>query len=162
MGLFDHFPDEPEGIFSGLNSTDLGSLEEIMIERKYDSGMKIIKAGSKGDEFYVVVRGGVNVLMPVNDEYHHLASLKPGDFFGELAAITGEKRTADVTAISNGTIVGELSMVKLYLYIVEHPVPGVTIADYLLRTISQRYVDFMGQAAMDKGLLHKLSYGRKD
>jgi CRP-like cAMP-binding protein len=38
------------------------------------------------------------------DEYRSLSSMGPGDFFGEIAALTGEARTADVVADEETTL----------------------------------------------------------
>jgi CPA2 family monovalent cation:H+ antiporter-2 len=54
----------------------------------------VIRAGDPGTEMFFISSGAVEV--SVGDKKIHLG---PGDFFGEMALLTGAPRTADVTAI---------------------------------------------------------------
>ncbi len=61
-----------------------------------------MKKGDTADEMYVVRTGEVAVLMPGNGagngDKKEVARLGEGKFFGEMALMTGEPRTADVVA----------------------------------------------------------------
>lgn len=70
-----------------------GSLLEVQ------PGNKLVKAGEAGDQAYFVLQG--NLVAGIAEEgggYHSLSSMGPGDYFGEIAALTGATRTADVVA----------------------------------------------------------------
>src|SRR3981081_2504875 len=66
----------------------------------------VIKQGTEGDYFYVVVAGKCIVTRetPLNKEGIKLAELGPGDSFGEEALIAEAKRNATVTMATDGTL----------------------------------------------------------
>ncbi|HLW23583.1 MAG TPA: cyclic nucleotide-binding domain-containing protein [Steroidobacteraceae bacterium] len=66
----------------------------------------VIKQGTEGDYFYVVVSGKCLVTRetPLNKEGIKLAELGPGDSFGEEALIAEAKRNATVTMATDGTL----------------------------------------------------------
>jgi CRP-like cAMP-binding protein/rhodanese-related sulfurtransferase len=66
----------------------------------------VIKQGTEGDYFYVVVSGKCVVTRetPLNKEGIKLAELGSGDSFGEEALIAEAKRNATVTMLTDGTL----------------------------------------------------------
>ncbi len=72
----------------------------------YRAGDVVIKQGTEGDYFYVVVAGKCVVTRetPLNKEGIKLAELGPGDSFGEEALIAEAKRNATVTMATDGTL----------------------------------------------------------
>jgi rhodanese-related sulfurtransferase len=66
----------------------------------------VIKQGTEGDYFYVVVSGKCVVTRetPLNKEGIKLAELGTGDSFGEEALIAEAKRNATVTMVTDGTL----------------------------------------------------------
>lgn len=72
----------------------------------YKTGETVIKQGEEGDYFYVVVKGKCAVTRetPLNKEGIRLAELGMGDTFGEEALISDAKRNANVTMLTDGTL----------------------------------------------------------
>ncbi len=72
----------------------------------YRAGDVVIKQGTEGDFFYVVISGKCVVTRetPLNKEGIKLAELGPGDSFGEEALIAEAKRNATITMSSDGTL----------------------------------------------------------
>jgi CRP-like cAMP-binding protein len=72
----------------------------------YRAGDVVIKQGTEGDFFYVMVSGKCVVTRetPLNKEGIKLAELGPGDSFGEEALIAEAKRNATVTMATDGTL----------------------------------------------------------
>jgi CRP-like cAMP-binding protein len=64
-----------------------------------DHGMAIVKRGDTSDSAFFVLGGKAVAGVPQDGgSYRALSSMGPGDFFGEIAAITGSPRTANVVA----------------------------------------------------------------
>jgi len=67
--------------------------------RSATSGTAIVKVGETSDSAFFVLAGHAVAGFPSPEgEYRSLSSMGPGDFFGEIAAITGSPRTANVVA----------------------------------------------------------------
>ena len=62
-------------------------------------GARVVTAGETGDTAYFVLSGKtVAGIADEQGEYRALSSMEAGDFFGEIAALTGSRRTANVVA----------------------------------------------------------------
>jgi putative ABC transport system ATP-binding protein len=85
-------------VFRDLTPTQLADVAERMRRTVFPAGTVIVRQGDIGDKFYLIRGGSVNVLQGAGPEEHRLAVLKPGEFFGERALITGEPRNATVVA----------------------------------------------------------------
>ena len=65
-----------------------------------ESGEEIVKKGEKGNVFYVVKTGSVKVTdIEIGQSRFDDQELGPGEYFGERGILTGEKRSANVTAL---------------------------------------------------------------
>jgi len=84
----------PIELFKTLTPRQLTDVAEKMTKRHYAGGETIIREGDPGEEFFLVSDGEVEVVRAD----HEVARLGPGDFFGEVALISGEPRNATVVA----------------------------------------------------------------
>jgi DHA3 family macrolide efflux protein-like MFS transporter len=66
-------------------------------------GTRVVTRGDLATSAYFILDGQVAVGIRDETGYHGLATLVPGDFFGEIAALTGSPRTADVVADAPAT-----------------------------------------------------------
>jgi|1185.fasta_scaffold20652_2 putative ABC transport system ATP-binding protein len=80
--------------FKNLTPNELTNVAEHMTRRQYMPGEVIIREGDVGEEFFLIADGEVQV----GRQGHEIARLGSGEFFGELALLTGEPRNADVVA----------------------------------------------------------------
>jgi MFS family permease len=65
----------------------------------------VVKQGDAGDAAYFIIDGQLVAGTPAEDgSYRSLATMGPGDFFGEIAALTGSLRTANVVAAEPTTL----------------------------------------------------------
>ncbi|XP_035524477.1 cGMP-dependent protein kinase 1-like [Morone saxatilis] len=73
--------------FQGLPEETLSKLADVMEETHYEDGEYIIRQGARGDTFFIISKGKVNVTQedPANQETTHLRELSRGDWFGERA-----------------------------------------------------------------------------
>lgn len=79
-------------LFQRLSRRDLVELAKVTEDLEVEEGKVLAREGELGSEFFVIVDGEVEVL---HDE-QRLATLGPGDFFGEIALIEHGRRTASV------------------------------------------------------------------
>ena len=64
------------------------------------NGDFVFRQGDPGDSLFIVIEGGVEISQGADLEKHVLATLPPGEFFGEMSLITDQPRTADATAVN--------------------------------------------------------------
>ena len=86
-------------LFNRLIGRDLSILMNIIHNRNYLSGEYIFYQGDPGIGLYIINDG--EVIIQRTDENNNivpLATFYPGDFFGELALVDGEKRSASAIA----------------------------------------------------------------
>jgi small-conductance mechanosensitive channel/CRP-like cAMP-binding protein len=83
-------------VFAGLNEQERHELAERSLERLYAAGEAIVREGEPGDSMFVVCRGRVRVT--VAPDGREVALMEQGGFFGEMSLLTGEVRTATVSA----------------------------------------------------------------
>ena len=70
----------------------------------FSAGERVIEEDTPGDSFFLLELGQVTVSKSVGGASRALARLGPGEFFGEMALLTGERRTATVTADSDVSV----------------------------------------------------------
>jgi GNAT superfamily N-acetyltransferase len=83
-------------LFLGFSEEELIVLGERFYERLYSAGETIFTAGSEGQDLYLVLEGKITV--DLGEDRGPLATLRPGDIFGELALLDGQPRTANAVA----------------------------------------------------------------
>lgn len=81
----------------------VGVLAEVgrsLRHRHFRRGEVIFHQGDPGDALHIISSGAVKILLPSPEgDEAIIATLRPGDFFGELALLDGEPRSATATAI---------------------------------------------------------------
>ncbi len=83
-------------LFAKCTKAELVEVALTSDEQEAPKGDSLTEEGRRGREFFVVVEGAVTV----RRGGRKLADLGPGDWFGEIAILTYEPRTATVTATS--------------------------------------------------------------
>ena len=81
-------------LFAGLDKKELEVLGKLIKEQPYRAGTTIVKSGAGGHGLYIIKEGRVSVVR----DGQSIASLGPGQFFGEISVLDGGPRTADVRA----------------------------------------------------------------
>jgi CRP/FNR family cyclic AMP-dependent transcriptional regulator len=86
--------------FSGLDSASLERVGAGMRMRRFRRGEVIFHQGDHGDALFIVMTGAIKIMLPsdTGDEAI-LATLRPGDVFGELALLDGAPRSATATTL---------------------------------------------------------------
>jgi len=81
-------------LFAGLDGRELEQIAGTMRERRVSAGDVVLEQGAGGAGFFVVAEGEADVTVDGNP----VRTIGPGDYFGEIALLTGSDRTATVTA----------------------------------------------------------------
>lgn len=88
-------------LFKDVDENSLGGLVDLCRIEPIAKGAKVLEEGSTGETMYVLLSGRVRVekRTPSNDPYTvTFLSAEKGDFFGELAMLHPDSRSATVTA----------------------------------------------------------------
>jgi CRP-like cAMP-binding protein len=90
---------------AGLTGKEKESLIAHSQVAEAAAGVPILKCGETGDAAYFILSGkAVAGIATPEGGYRSLSSMIAGDFFGEIAALTGAQRTADVVADQDSTL----------------------------------------------------------
>ncbi|HEX5606666.1 MAG TPA: cyclic nucleotide-binding domain-containing protein, partial [Candidatus Binatia bacterium] len=92
-------------IFSGLSREDVAKVLGKMEEISFESGAIIISQGDQGDAFYLIQSGSVQVVLENGpDKSEVVAILGARDWFGEMALLSGEPRSATIRAVKQTSL----------------------------------------------------------
>lgn len=103
-------------IFAPLSVDETGMLAQAAVRHVFAPGEMVIRAGDPGSSMFVVHNGRVRVQVNENGRSRTVATLKEGDFFGEMALFTGEPRTANVVALEETEVleIGHAAMKRVF------------------------------------------------
>lgn len=92
-------------LFSDLDQGELEHFSRVAVPRSFPAGTRVFHEGDRSDACYIVRSGTFRVTREHSDgRAITLASLGPGDIFGELAMLDGEVRSASVEALTDGEL----------------------------------------------------------
>jgi CRP/FNR family transcriptional regulator, cyclic AMP receptor protein len=81
-------------LFAGLPTRHLKRIRDLAEEADYMAGASLVKEGTEGDAFYVIIEGLAKVVAGKRTIHR----LMPGDYFGEISLLDGGVRTASVVS----------------------------------------------------------------
>lgn len=92
-------------LFSRVNITDLEQIASLLIERKLPRGSRVVEEGLPGDYMYVIREGRAKVTKASSDGREKIMNLLDrGDFFGDMALLSGEVRSASVETLEDSRL----------------------------------------------------------
>jgi CRP-like cAMP-binding protein len=91
-------------LFKRLGERQLDLLAVKLETRPFAPGEVIVRQGDEGDSFYVVREGLVDVTRQDGRARRKLATLKAGDYFGEMALLYNQPRIATVAGAEAGSV----------------------------------------------------------
>jgi SulP family sulfate permease len=125
-------------LFSDLDAATVAELSGAVQAISVPAGGRICSRGDTGDEMYLVRRGRVSVLLPLEGgKRHHLSTLCQGDYFGELAFLDREQRSADVEAATPSDLF-VLSRARFDTLARGNPALGGRVFEQLAYAVSKR------------------------
>ena len=134
-------------LFAEFNALEMGELLDLLDQVQVKDGDVIVKQDEEGDCMYLVVDGEVRVIHHRGGRDITLATLKSGDFFGEIALVDFGPRSADVIAQGKGSLL-KITQASISALAGVYPTAAfkflIAIGRILvsrLRTSNQRYID---------------------
>jgi HD-GYP domain-containing protein (c-di-GMP phosphodiesterase class II) len=95
--------------FSNIPDNDLRQIADIMVEKAYRKGAVIIEEHTEAERFFIICRGKIEISKRFeSDEEFVLSVQSDGDFFGEMALLDEQPRSATARALEP-TVVLEIS-----------------------------------------------------
>ncbi|HYQ98143.1 MAG TPA: SLC13 family permease, partial [Candidatus Nitrosocosmicus sp.] len=91
-------------LFSALSREDIAKVLGKMEERHYLSGTTILSQGDEGDAFYIIQTGAVQVVLENRGRAEIIRVQGPQEWFGEMALLSGEPRSATIVALRDSLI----------------------------------------------------------
>ena len=93
------------GLFESLTEDDIESLSNRLEDSEYDEGAVVFSQGDQGESLFIVEEGAVEISFGEGRTRVVLASLFPGQYFGELSLFDGSPRSATATATKRSRLV---------------------------------------------------------
>jgi len=93
-------------MFEDLDKRSLEAISNAAVEQKYQPGQEIMRQGDIGVGAFIIRSGKVDVVQEKDGKSHKLATLGPGEMFGEMSLIDEFPRTATVRATEPTTLLG--------------------------------------------------------
>ena len=124
--------------FSELDAATIAELASTVREISIPALGRICSRGDTGDEIFFVRRGRANALLPLEGgKRHHLATFCQGDFFGEMAFLDREPRSADISAVT-ATDLYALSRERFDALVKTNSALGGRVFEQLAYAVSKR------------------------
>ena len=125
-------------VFADLKDREVWELEQITHRRSYKEGEVVFHEGEPGVGMYIIEEGSVKVFINASDNRGiELARLEKGEFFGEVALLEDEPRSATVMAMEPTTLIG-LFRPDLLDLIDRNPAAGAKIVLKLSQILAAR------------------------
>ena len=121
-------------IFAGLSEEEQAALENSCVTRNYPRNTVVINENDFADSLYVIESGRVKVYCSdKNGKEYIMNTLGPGDYFGELALLDDDRRSASVRTLEKSTFT-IMFKDEFHAIMERHP----NIATTLIRNLTRR------------------------
>ncbi|MCB9866135.1 MAG: mechanosensitive ion channel [Phycisphaerales bacterium] len=91
-------------LLRSLDHNDLAELAGAARSCAFAAGEPIVKEGQDGSSLFILAQGMLRVTVQAAGAARKVGQLLPGQFFGEVSLLTGEPRTATVTALTRAVV----------------------------------------------------------
>jgi CRP-like cAMP-binding protein len=124
-------------LFSELSQEELERISRVAIPRSFPAGVRVFHEGDRSDACYLVRTGDLRVTREHSDgRAIALATLGPGDIFGELAMLDGQARSASVETLSDSELLA-LAAADFRRLLAEHSEISVKLIIALTRRLRE-------------------------
>jgi CRP-like cAMP-binding protein len=115
-------------LFAGFSHKELAKLAERFDEQTFLPEHGVLTEGMTGMEFFIILEGTAEVI----HDGAVIATLQPGDFFGEVAVLDGGPRTASVRALDRLRCLG-LPNGAFRQLLLDYPLMAVNLLPQVIR-----------------------------
>jgi SulP family sulfate permease len=128
-------------LFKGRKAETFRALEACMEKRACKSGEKIFGRGDTDDVLYLIRRGAVRIMLQLDEtQWRHVGTFGRGNFFGEMAFLDGQVRSADAITLTD-TELFALSRKQFDALAEEHKRMAINLLEGLARVLAIRLRD---------------------
>jgi MFS superfamily sulfate permease-like transporter/CRP-like cAMP-binding protein len=132
------YPFELLGIVRDIDPADREALRPALVRRTYQAGETVFRQGDDGNALHVIALGSASVwLRHAEGDERRLMTFSQGTFFGEMALLDRERRSATVTA-DEMLVCYVLERSSFDQLAVSHPRAGLALLASLARELSRR------------------------
>lgn len=135
-------------LFEHVSPDDLDTLSVQFEERSLDAGTVVFRQGEEGSTLFVINEGAVEISAGEGDSKAVLATLFPGQFFGELSLFDGMPRSATATVVKPVKLLA-LSREKFVRFLRESPDAALAILHEMGERIRQTNTLMSRQVSRD-------------
>ncbi|HFE64666.1 MAG TPA: cyclic nucleotide-binding domain-containing protein [Caldithrix sp.] len=130
--------------FRTLGRGGIDFIVERLKFKTFDADETICKIGDPGDKMYIIISGKVNVVVKTDESKEEtiIATLGSGDYFGEMALLTGEPRSATVVTTEPAEM---FILNKADFDLIVERYPSITLS--MGKIMSQRLAETLKKAA---------------
>ena len=144
------------GTFARLSDPQRTALLKGALVREVPDGTRLVTRGDAATTAYFILDGEAVAVVPDPDGgYRGLSTMQGGDFFGEIAALTGSTRTADVVATEPSTLL-EVQADGLRAVMVVPEVSDLVLSTLTARLTRSSQPDLPRLASFDQAALRDL------
>lgn len=128
-------------LFGDIDTEDIQSIAEILVEDFYQEGDRIFDIGDTSDQCYIIQSGKIGIsLHEAQDKKEFVAILEKGDYFGEMGILDNNLRSATAHVIEDVQLIS-ISRVQFQNIIQQHPevaVSMLTRMNSIIRTLNNK------------------------
>ena len=122
-------------LFADLEEGELERFSHVAVPRTFPAGTRVFHEGDDSDACYIVKDGSFRVTREHSDgRAITLATLGPGEIFGELAMLDGDKRSASAEALTEGELLA-LPAADVRSLLARHPEISLKLVAGLVRRL---------------------------
>jgi CRP/FNR family transcriptional regulator len=149
-------------LFADLEGEELERFSHVAVPRSFPAGTRVFHEGDSSDACYIVKEGSFRVTREHSDgRAITLATLGPGEIFGELAMLDGDSRSASAEALTDGELLA-LPANDVRSLLARHPEIALKLVAGLVRRLRADNVRLIKQSfqtvpSRDPGILAQLA-----
>ena len=146
--------------FSRLSSEQRDAFLRDAKIRQVPAGTRVVEHGDVASSAYFILEGNATAGIPDEGGYRGLSTMGAGDFFGEIAALTGSPRTADVVADTDLTVM-EVPAEALRTVMTVPEIRKLVLSTLTSRLLKTEAADLPRLAGIDQESLRDLRTPRR-